>query len=56
MSAGDSAEEFMSIHALGHERLPMLSCGRPSNPVKILFLARWERIRSFVSVFYVPAA
>ena len=30
MSVGDSAEEFISIHALGRERLLVLSCGLPS--------------------------
>ena len=39
MSVGDSAEEFISIHALGRERLLVLSCGLPSHPLKILFLA-----------------
>ena len=38
MSVGDSAEEFISIHALGRERLLVLSCGLPSHPLKILFL------------------
>ena len=27
MSLGDSAEEFISIHALGRERLLVMSCG-----------------------------
>ena len=44
MSAGDSAEEFISIHALARERLLVLSCGLPSHPLKILFFARWETI------------
>ena len=30
MRVGDSAEEFISIHALGRERLLVLSCGLPS--------------------------
>ena len=47
MSVGDSAEEFTSIHALGRERLLVLSCGLPSHPLKILFFARWETIESF---------
>ena len=34
MSAGDSVEEFISIHALGRERLLVLSCGFPSHPLK----------------------
>ena len=38
MSVGDSAEEFISIHALVRERLLVFSCGLPSNPLKILFL------------------
>ena len=44
MSVGDSAEEFMLIHALGRESLLVLSCGLPLNPLKILFFARWEAI------------
>ena len=47
MSVGDSAEEFISIHALGRERLLVLSCGLLSHPPKILFFARWETIESF---------
>ena len=47
MSVGDSAEEFISIHALGRERLLVLSCGLPSHPLKMLFSARWETIKSF---------
>ena len=47
MSVGGSAEEFISIHALGRERVLVLSCGLPSNPLKILFFARWETIESF---------
>ena len=39
MSVGDSAGEFISIHALGRERLLVLPCGLPSHPLKILFLA-----------------
>ena len=34
MGVGDSAEEFISIHALGRERLLVLSCGLPSRPLK----------------------
>ena len=56
MSVGDSAEEFISIHALGRERLLVLSCGLPSHPLKLCVYARWETIESFVSVFYTPAA
>ena len=55
-SVGDSAEEFISIHALGRERLLVLSCGLPSHALKILFFARWETIDVFISVFYTPAA
>ena len=44
MRVGDSAEEFISIHALQRERLLMLSCGFPSHPLRILFFARWETI------------
>ena len=50
MSVGDSAEEFILIHALGRERLLVLSCGLPSHPLKILFFARWETIE-FLSQF-----
>ena len=56
MSVGDSVEEFTSTHALGRERLLVLSCGLASHPLKILFFAHWETIESFVSVFYTPAA
>ena len=51
MSVGDSAEEFISIHALGRERLPGLSCGLPSHPLKIVFFARWETIETFCLSF-----
>ena len=47
MSVGDSAEEFISIHALGRERLLVLSCGLLSHPLKILSFARSETIESF---------
>ena len=47
MSVGDSAEEFISIHALGCGRLIVLFCGLPSHPLKILFFAIWETIESF---------
>ena len=47
MSVGDSAEEFISIHALGRERLLVLSCGLASNSLKLLFFARWETMESF---------
>ena len=44
MCVGDSAEEFISIHALGRERVLVLSCGLPSHPLKIMFFARLETI------------
>ena len=47
MSVGDSAQEFISIHALRRERLLVLSCGRRLHPLEILFFARWETIESF---------
>ena len=51
MSVGDSAEEFISIHALGRERLLVLSCGLPSHLVEIMLFARWETIESFCLSF-----
>ena len=51
MSVGDSAEELISIHALGRVTLLVLSCGLPSHPLKILFFARWESIESFCLSF-----
>ena len=51
MSVGDSADEFISIQALGRERLLVLSRGLPSHPFKILFFARWETIESFCLSF-----
>ena len=51
MSAGDNAEEFISIHALGRERLLVLSCGLPSHPRKILSFARWKTIETFCLSF-----
>ena len=44
MSVGNSVEEFISIHALGRERLLVLSRGLSSHPLKILFFARCEII------------
>ena len=44
MSVADSAEESISIHARGRERLLVVFCGLPSHPLKILFFARWETI------------
>ena len=52
MSEGDSAEEFNSIHALGRERLLVLSCGLPSYPLKILFFAHWETIEYCLSFLH----
>ena len=40
MSIGDNAEEFISTHALGRERLLVSSYGLPSHPVEVLFFAR----------------
>ena len=51
MGVGDSAEEFISIHALGRERLLVWFCGLPSHPLKIMFFARWETKRDFLSQF-----
>ena len=51
MRVGDSAEEVISIHALGRERLLVLSCGLPSYLLESLFFARWETIESFLSQF-----
>ena len=51
MSVGDSAEEFISTHALGRERLLVLSCSLPSHPLRILSFARWETIESFYLSF-----
>ena len=39
MSVDDSAEEFISIHDPGRERLLVLSCGLPLHPLKIPFFA-----------------
>ena len=46
MSVGDSAEDFMLIHALGRETLPALPCGLPSNLLKIMFFSLWGAIES----------
>ena len=58
-SVGDSAEKFISIHALGRERLLGLSCDLPSHPLKILFFALRQKItcREFFSQFspYQPS-
>ena len=51
MSVGDSAEEFISIHALGRERLVVLSCGLPSHRLKVLFspVGRQWRVLAFLT-------
>ena len=51
MGVGDSAEEFISIHALGRERLLVFSFGLPSHPLKILFFVRLETIEGFCLSF-----
>ena len=51
MGVGDSAEEFISIHALGREGLLVLPCGLPSHPLKIMFFARWETMEIFCLSF-----
>ena len=50
-SVGDSAEEFISIHSPGREKLLVLSCGLPSHPLKVLCFARWETIQGFCLSF-----
>ena len=47
MSAGDSADDLILIHALGPERLIVFSCGLRSNPLKNLCFAGWGTIESF---------
>ena len=37
MSVGGSTEEFMLIHALERERLLVLPCDLPSNPLNYIF-------------------
>ena len=37
MNVGDSAEEFISIHAVGRERLLVLSCRLPLHPLDFFF-------------------
>ena len=51
LRVGDNAEELISSHALGHERLLTLFCGLPSHLLKILFFARWETIEFFFQFF-----
>ena len=50
MSVGDSAEELIVIHALALERLLVLSCCFPPNPLKTVF-SRWETMKSFCLSF-----
>ena len=50
MSAGDSAEEFISVHALGRERL-LFVLWSSVNPLKILFFALLGDDREFSSQF-----
>ena len=51
MSVGDSAEEFISIHALGRKRLLVLSCGLPSHPLKKSVFCPLGDDREFLSQF-----
>ena len=51
MSVGGSAEELISIHALGRERVLVLSCVLPSHPLKNLFLRPLGDDREFLSQF-----
>ena len=51
MSVGDSAEEFIPIHALGREGLLVLSCGLPPHPLKMMFCTRWETIENICLSF-----
>ena len=52
MSVGDSAEEFILIHALGREGLLVLSCGLPSNTLTIPFFAPWETAELYISFLH----
>ena len=51
MSVRDRCEEIILIHVLMSERLLVLCCGLPSNPLKVLLFARWETIESFSLTF-----
>ena len=51
MGVGDTAEESISIHALGRERLLVLSCGLPSHPLKVLCLRPLGDDRGSLSQF-----
>ena len=46
MSVGDSADEFISIHALGREVACVVTWSSVTSS-QILFFARWETIESF---------
>ena len=47
MSVGDGAEgSSRSTSPREREKLPVLSCGLPSRPLKTMFFASWERIES----------
>ena len=53
MSVGDSAEEFILIHALRRERLLVLSCGLPSKKIRSKFcFSPVGRRREFLSEFF----
>ena len=52
MSVDDSAEEFIWIHALGRERLLLLSCGILPHPPEILFLPVGRPQRVFFSFLH----
>ena len=56
LSVGDSDEGFILIHALGREKLLVLSCALPPNPLKVPFLSPLGDDRVFVSVFETPDA
>ena len=54
MSVGDSAEEFIAIHALERERWLGLSGGLSSHPLKTPFFGHWETIMSQFSTHQPP--
>ena len=54
MSVGDSAEEFISIHALGRERLLVLWSSVTSSQNSVFRPLGDDGV--FFSVFYTPAA
>ena len=51
MSVGDNAEEFISIHDQGRERLLVLSCGLASHHLIILFFRPLGDDREFFLSF-----